>query len=403
MKNIIDYLASNMKNIDQILHFCQEAAFDLHFTEAANWKSAGKERVLVGYMPIYFPRELVHAMNGLAVGIMGSGDRKQIVKGDAYYQSYICHMPRGLIEMALDGHFDAMDGFLFPSICDVIRNLSGMFQLLGKGKFAKYLDYPQDFSRETGGVFYRNELKIIADYITKINGVTLDKDRLNESIRLQNLNRRMLNEIYDIRQEFPWRLSAVDLYHIERAGIVIPVEQHNDMLQEVLEYIRQDVGVPMDNIKVVVSGSFCEQPPVGLIRSIEQAGCYIVDDDFLIGSRWIEGEIDDQSDDPLTALANAYVEMSTFSSSVYDVNNPKGIRLAALAQKRKADGIIFAAPSFCDPALLDRPILQKDCEDRNIRYISIKFSENTGQFKVIKEQVGAFSDSIKLWDEPVAI
>jgi benzoyl-CoA reductase subunit C len=73
-------------------------------------------------------------------------------------------------------------------------------------------------------------------------------------------------------------------------------------------------------------------------------------------------------------------------------------------RKRNADGVIFAAPSFCDPALLDSPILQNGCDDRSIRYIGIQYSENTGQFKVIKEQVGAFSDSIKLWeDEPVEI
>ena len=41
------------------------------------------------------------------------------------------------------------------------------------------------------------------------------------------------------------------------------------------------------------------------------------------------------------------------------------------------------------------------CNDKNIRFISFLYSENTGQFKVIKEQVGTFSDSIKLWDEPV--
>ena len=39
-----------------------------------------------------------------------------------------------------------------------------------------------------------------------------------------------------------------------------------------------------------------------------------------------------------------------------------------------------------------------------IRYIAFQFSENINQFKVIKEQVGAFSDSIKLWeDEPVLV
>ena len=155
----------------------------------------------------------------------------------------------------------------------------------------------------------------------------------------------------------------------------------------------------MDNIRVVVSGAFCEQPPIGLIKTIENASCYIVDDDFMLGSRWIEGDVEENTDDPLNALAEAYLNKSTFSSSVYDVNNPKENRLAQVVKKRNADGIIFAAPSFCDPALLDSPILQKSCDDNNMRYISFQYHENIGQFKVIKEQVGAFSDSIKLWEE----
>jgi benzoyl-CoA reductase subunit C len=57
--------------------------------------------------------------------------------------------------------------------------------------------------------------------------------------------------------------------------------------------------------------------------------------------------------------------------------------------------------SFCDPALLDRPTLQKACDDAGVRHINFQYHENTGQFKVIKEQVGTFSDSIKLWEEPL--
>jgi benzoyl-CoA reductase subunit C len=158
----------------------------------------------------------------------------------------------------------------------------------------------------------------------------------------------------------------------------------------------------MDKIKILVSGSFCEQPPIGLIKTIEMAGCYIVEDDFLLGSRWIKGDIEDNTDDPVGALAEAYLKKSTFSSSIYDIENPKEKRLLELVNKRKVDGIIFAAPSFCDPALLDMPILQNACDDMNIRYISFQYAENTGQFKNIKEQVGAFSDSIKLWGEEFA-
>jgi len=386
-----------LEKLQQIITKSKQLAFDLNFTRAKSWKKESANRVIIGYMPIYIPREIIHAANGLPVGIFGSGDRKQIIKGDAFYQSYICHIPRGIIELALDNHFSDFDGFLFPSICDVIRNLSGMFQLLNQGKFSMFFDFPQNFKSNIGGTFYISEMQKVIDRIFKINGIKVTSDRLNHSIELYNKNRNLINEIYNLRQDYPWKLSAFDTYHLIRAGMVIPVEEHNTMLEEVLTLMQNDIGKPLDNIRVVIIGAFCEQPPAALIKTIEMAGCYIVDDDLLLGSRWIQGDVDSNSNDPLNAIAEAYLEKSTFSSSVYDVGNPKEKRLINLVKRRNADGVIFAAPSFCDPALLDHPILQKACDIENIRYISFQYSENTGQFKVIKEQVGTFSDSIRLW------
>ncbi|MFI5150012.1 MAG: benzoyl-CoA reductase subunit C [Bacteroidia bacterium] len=384
-------------NLEQILQQSTELAFDLNFAHAKKWKAESKERLLVGYLPIYVPREIIHACGGLAVGVMGAGDRKQIIRGDAYYQSYICHIPRGVIEMALDHNLDEFDGFIFPAICDCIRNLSGMFKLSHKGRFQRYFDYPQNFDPLIGGTFYQEELQKLMDDMFQINKVKPSVQALNEAITLFNENRRLIEEIYSIRQEFPWRLSAVETYHLLRAGITIPVEEHNVMLSEVLKAIQKERGQPMDNIRVVVTGSFCEQPPIGLIKSIEMAGCYIVDDDFMLGSRWIQGTVDEHSNDPLGALTDAYLNKSPFASCFYDVGNPKGKRLVELVRKRNADGVIFSAASFCDPALLDRPLMQKDCDDANVPHINFQFHENTGQFKIIKEQAGTFSDSIKLW------
>ena len=388
-----------MNSLNNVIEKCKALAFDLDFRRAREWKAEHKDRVLIGYMPIYVPREIIHAAGGLPVGILGVGDKKQVIKGDAFYQSYICRIPRGIIELALDNYFKNFDGFIFPSICDVIRNLSGMFQLLKVGTFVHYLDFPQNFQSDIGGIFYRNEMQHVLDEIKKINGVEVTAELLNNSIKLYNKNRRLIEEIYNIRQNFPWRLSAEELYYIIRAGIVIPVEEHNVILEQVVDYMSKENGKPMDKIKVMVIGSFCEQPPIGLIKTIEMAGCYIVEDDFLLGSRWIQGDVKENSDDPLAALSEAFLTQSTFSSSVYDIENPKEKRLLELAKNRNVDGIVFAAPSFCDPALLDLPVYQKTCDEKSIRYISFQFSENTGQFKNIKEQVGAFSDSIKLWSE----
>ncbi len=45
-----------------------------------------------------------------------------------------------------------------------------------------------------------------------------------------------------------------------------------------------------DNARIVLTGAFCEQPPLGLIKSIEMAGCYIVDDDFMLVTRMLFGD-----------------------------------------------------------------------------------------------------------------
>lgn len=388
-----------MKSLNEIIKECKFHAFDLNFTRAKEWKKEKSGRSLLGYMPIYFPREIAHASGALAVGIFGGGDHKQIIKGDAYYQSYICHIPRSIIELALDKHFDTFDGFVFPSICDVIRNLSGIFRQQKIGKFIKYLDFPQNFMPQVGGVFYQQEMQHVMDYITAITGEKVTPEKLNHSISLYNKNREMIEFIYDTRQKYPWRLTMEELYYILRAGTVIPVEEHNAILEQVCEHIKKDIGAPQDKVKVVVSGAFCEQPAVGLIKAIEEAGCYVVDDDYMLGSRMIIGSVPDNTKNPLEALANAFLKQSQYSSSIYDVANPKEYRLAEIVKKRGADGVIFASASFCDPSLLDAPIFQNAFNKLGIRYIAFQYSENINQFKVIKEQVGAFSDSIKLWEE----
>jgi benzoyl-CoA reductase subunit C len=391
-----------MKDLNLLVSECKQHAFDLNFTRAKEWKEEQNGRVLVGYMPIYFPREIIHAAGAMPVGIFGGGDDKQIIKGDAYYQSYICHIPRSIMELALDKHMDHFDGFIFPSICDVIRNLSGIFKQKNIGKFVKYMDFPQNFLPQIGGVFYQQEMKHVLDYIKDLNGIEVTTEALNNSIELYNKNRQLISFIYDIRQEYPWRITMEDVYSIVRAGTVIPVEEHNEILEQVCEQIKMDIGTPQDKIKVVVSGAFCEQPALGLIRAIEEAGCYVVDDDYMLGSRMIIGDIISSGDNPLEAISNAYIMQSQYSSSIYDVHNPKENRLANIVKERNADGVIFAAASFCDPSLLDAPIFQNAFDRMGIRYISFQFSENINQYKVIKEQVGTFSDSIKLWeDEPV--
>ena len=131
---------------------------DLSLSAARQWKAAQPGRKVIGYMPIYVPREIIHAADMLPLGIVGGGDQLEVIHGDAYYQSYICRIPRSTVELGLSGRLDFVDGMLFPSICDVIRNLSGMWKLMFPNVYSRYFDVPQNYRDDIGGNFYVNEL-----------------------------------------------------------------------------------------------------------------------------------------------------------------------------------------------------------------------------------------------------
>jgi len=370
---------------------------DLSFTAAREWKTAVPGRKVVGYMPIYVPRELIHAGDMLPLGILGGGDQLEVIHGDAYYQSYICRIPRSTIELGVSGRLDFVDGMLFPSICDVIRNLSGMWKMLFPNVYVRYFDVPQNYRDDIGGNYYVNELAELRHDLAELRGKPITDDELRNSIALYNENRRLVRELYAFRAEKPWQVPAAEAYLVLRAGMVLPVEEHSAMLRDYLAAARAEERPRRDNCRVVVTGAFCEQPPLNLIKSLELSGCYVVDDDLLLVTRWLTADTSIEGD-PLHNLASAFLHQSESTAAKYEPNlKEKGQHLVRAVRRSGAEGVIFAAPSFCDPALLERPMLQHVLKDAGIPYIAFKYAENSGQMQPIREQAGTFSDSIKLW------
>jgi benzoyl-CoA reductase subunit C len=381
----------------EIVAAAQALFDDLSFTAAREWKAAEPGRKVVGYMPIYVPRELIHAAGFLPLGVLGGGDQLEVIHGDAYYQSYICRIPRSTIELGVSGRLDFVDGMLFPSICDVIRNLSGMWKMMFPSVYVRYFDVPQNYRDDIGGNYYVNELAELRHDLGELRGRPITDDELNRSIAVYNENRRLVRELYAFRAQYPWKAPAAEAYLMVRAGTVLTVEAHSAVLREYLAAAAQEERPRRDNCRIVLTGVFCEQPPLNLIKSLELAGCYVVDDDLLLVTRWLTADVPADGD-PLHNLARAFLHQSESTAAKYEPNlAEKGQHLVRAVRRSGAEGVIFACPSFCDPALLERPMLQHVLSDAGIPHIAFKYAENSGQMQPIREQAGTFSDSIKLW------
>jgi len=382
---------------ESIIARCETLFEDIDFQVVREWKAAQQGRKVVGFMPVYVPEEIIHAAGMLPMGILGGGSDLEVIHGDAFYQSYICRIPRSTVELGITGRLDFLDGMLFPSICDVIRNLSGMWKLMQPKVYARYFDVPQNYQDEVGGVYYQEEMQELRRDLAKLAGHEITDEAILNSIGVYNQHRQLVRDIDALRSAEPWKVPSTEAYLLMRAGMLLPVEAHIAMMSDYLAAVRSEDKPRRDNCRVIINGSFCEQPPLNLIKSIEMAGCYVVDDDYMLVNRWLMDDVSAEGD-PIKNLADAFLHHSADSAAKYCTKKEEvGQFLLDSVRKNKAEGVIFAAPSFCDPALLERPMLADRMTKHNIPHISFKYAENSGQMQPIREQAGTFADSIKLW------
>ena len=96
--------------VQQLVEYAEGLYHDTTFSVCKDWKEK-HGRAAIGYLPIYVPRELIDAAGMLPVGLLGGRGLVEIIRGDAFYQSYICQIPRSTVELALMGRYDFIDGF----------------------------------------------------------------------------------------------------------------------------------------------------------------------------------------------------------------------------------------------------------------------------------------------------
>ncbi len=379
-------------SISALIQKLRHSVEDQPLKPVGEWKRSHPDGKAIGCFPVYVPVEIVHAAGMLPVSIAGASSGTKLDHANSFLQAFVCSIARSTLELELEGKLSELDGFVFPSGCEIPRGLSGVWERRETDKPIVYLHFPQNIASPSALDFMVGELTRLRSLLEELGGCEISDEALLGSFRIYNERAGLLDKLDSVRCDHPEKLKASEFYILGLSGLAIPPEDHIALLNEALGAIESAAGRPAPKLRMALMGAFCERPPVAMLEVIEGEGVAIVSDDILLGQRWWTEPIR-TSGDPMTLLAEHYLRHSPITPLTHTRDEVRCDAIIETIKRSRADGLIFASPKFCHPSLHDAACVVRTCEDNGIPYLRFEYEEEMAVFESIRMQVEALLEA----------
>ena len=330
-------------------------------------------RKIVGYVCSYGVEEIIFAADAHPVRLFGSDTG--IHRADLHLQSYCCSLVRGILEEALAGRLNFLDGMVFPHTCDTVQRLSDIWRINLPGMFHLDVVLPVKLSQESSRQFMLDVLEKFRKDLGVALSVKISNEALRRSIGTYNAIRQTMHRLYDLRRGHLRVLRGKDYHTIVLASMIMDREAFLESLRKIIEDMEKNKPA-RDTSKakrLVLAGGVCSHPD--LYDAIEAAGGVVVADDLCTGARYFEGIIDEKTD-PIAAIADRYFERAVCPAKHAGLTD-RGERLVALVKDEEADGVIFPLLKFCDPHAFDYPYIKEMLDREKIPSLLLEVEDRT--------------------------
>ena len=372
--------------------------FEHPYQAASEWKLHNKGKV-IGTLPMYFPDEIIYAAGALPVTLFGN-DNEPITLGDKHLMTNACHQVRSSFDCLLKGHFDFLDGMAALHVCDQVRFFFEVW----------HLDHPFPFFHEmwrpyklhdTSRSLLENELIRLISALEEFTNNKITPEALKNSIDIYNRSRAMMRKLNQLRSEAPGIISAQDMVHVVATALLMPREEHNQLLEQLLTELESTASAEDKRIRVIAVGHPCDPPDDELLQLIEDQGLVIVDDDFFTGGRYFAEDIDAKKD-PVKAFVDYYMDSIPCTTYHYadnwkgEINNtsPYAEYIIDKVKKGQAAGVVVLRLMYCDPLDLEFVLLKNRLNEENIPYLSLFTESGTGSSEALRTRIQAFAETL---------
>jgi benzoyl-CoA reductase subunit C len=362
------------------------------YNSIAQYKEKTGQKV-IGCFPMWIPEEIIHAAKALPVVMWRSNE--PVTLGHVHLPPYNCAISRSIVDDALKGKLDFMDGMIFFRECLISEEVPFILEKNIKLSYIDFLYFPPLYLDDVGRDFMLGELEIFKKGIEKLTGKDISDAALLESIEIYNENRSLLRELYEVRKKTPGILKGRDILNIVWSGMLMPKEEHNSLLRDLLEEIRNSKVTQQvdERRKVILTGCLCQTPQVEILDLIENLGMTIIDDDLFTGSRYFISDLE-VNGNPLKSMVDRYFKRPPICPTKADFETHLGDYLADMAKKVEADGVIYFLTKMCPPQLTYYPDVKRRLAKRGVPEILIEIEHELISLEGTRTRLEAFKETI---------
>ncbi len=351
-------------------------------------KETGKK--IIGYTCSYTPEEMILAAGAHPLRLFGT--RENIHLADSHLQAYCCSVVRGILEEALSGRADFLDGMVFPHTCDSIQRLSDIWRMNISFGFHLDLILPVKLDTLSARDYMADVLKKFRTDLGRLLQTDISDKALEKALGTTNTIRGLIRDVYELRSRSPQIMPAADLYTLVRAAMIMDRDGFATMLSETVSELKAQAGTQSTSggKRILLAGGICNHPDIYTI--IEQAGGAVVWDDFCTGSRYFS-ELADQGGDPIARIADRFLNRIVCPAKHMDLDG-RARHLIRLAKEKDAKGVLLLILKFCDPHAFDYPYIKEMLEKAEVPLMMVEIEDPLPAEGQLKTRFEAFLEML---------
>ena len=317
-------------------------------------RQAQQEGMLaLGYTCYHMPEVLLNVDNCFSVR-MRAPNTGSIDVASYYMSNYTCEYCRALLERAIEGGYNFLDGICGVDACAQMNRCMENIELLKcvdkPNFFVTHADIPYKYTDYTLDHYVIQMQNRVLNTMHEKLGVDVSDAALRESVARHNELCKVRTEISEMRKLANPPITGYEFHIINMVSYVCPQKLILPYLQETLAEIkkRKPDPKPWYRCRVGIVGSEVDDP--NLTRMLEEAGAFICFDRFCFGMFPGREVIELNDEEPaLRQICRHYLITSECPRFMSNEKIEQRRETAdRLAREYDADGIIYENVKFCD-------------------------------------------------------